>query len=141
MENPTVGKETLSYCTSCRMDLAHTISVMVGERIARVMCRTCKKEHVYRAPKGINEPLPKTAKAPAGPKAPKATPIEEEWEKLMAEKSSLQEKAYGTKTHFAVGEKISHPSFGKGIVMKHVYPNKIEVIFQSDMKVLIHAGS
>ena len=80
-----VAKETLSYCTSCKMDLNHIVVAMKGDRIAKVQCLTCKKEHVYRAPKGITEP-PKAKKskkksAEGGEKTD--TSIEAEWTKLM----------------------------------------------------------
>src|SRR5882762_8316192 len=78
-----VGKETLSYCTSCKMDLNHIIVAMKGDRIAKVQCLTCKKEHNYRIPKGISEPARKKKKAEAAA-AEAATSIEAEWEKLMA---------------------------------------------------------
>ena len=51
-----VAKETLAYCTSCKMDLNHIIVAMKGDRIAKVQCLTCKKEHNFRAPKGATEP-------------------------------------------------------------------------------------
>lgn len=50
-------------------------------------------------------------------------------------------KAYNTKGNFVLGDKIHHPTFGEGIVGKLIYPNKIEVIFRSDMRVLIHGGA
>ena len=66
-----VGKETLAYCTSCKMDLAHLVVAMKGDRIAKAECKTCKKIHAYKAPKGITEPAakkPKKAKKAAEPK-------------------------------------------------------------------------
>src|SRR2546423_7914991 len=80
----TTGKETLSYCTSCKMDLNHVIVAMKGDRIAKVQCLTCKKEHVYRAAKGVTEPAKKRKKA-ADAAAAAATSVEAEWEKLMAQ--------------------------------------------------------
>lgn len=60
--NTSVGKETLAYCTSCKMDLNHVIVAMKGDRIAKVQCLTCKKEHAYKAAKGVTEPTAKKAK-------------------------------------------------------------------------------
>ena len=48
---------------------------------------------------------------------------------------------YTTKTQFALGDKINHPTFGEGIVGKLIYPNKLEVIFRTDVKILIHGGT
>jgi len=141
-----VGKEALAYCSSCKMDLNHTVVAMQGDRIRKVHCRTCKKEHMYKAPKGINDPTvepaksAKAAKSPKAAAAPKSTPIEVEWEKQMAALKANPTRPYSAKGHFQAGDKLNHPTFGDGIVGKLVYPNKIEVIFRHDLKVLIHAG-
>jgi len=132
-----VGKETLAYCTSCKMDLGNVIVAMKGDRIAKVQCLTCKKEHVYKSPKGITTPK-KTKKAKAAEE--KGNPVELEWEKLMAQHREAPMKSYTMKSHFGLGDKLAHPNFGEGIVGKLIYPNKIEVIFRTDVKVLIHAG-
>jgi hypothetical protein len=141
----TVGKEALSYCTSCKMDLNHTIVALKGDRIAKVHCLTCKKEHVYRAPKGITEPGQVVKKATRTRKkkeeVAEAVSVEAEWEKLMAAHRESPLKPYSTKSSFLLGDKLSHPTFGDGIVGKLIYPNKLEVIFRTDVKVLIHGGA
>jgi hypothetical protein len=126
------------------MDLNHIIVAMKGDRIAKVQCLTCKKEHVYRAPKGAAEPQPKaTARskkaADAGDEEMNHS-IEVEWEKLMAAHREVPVKSYTMKGQFNLGDKLNHPTFGDGIVGKLIYPNKLEVIFRTDVKVLIHAG-
>ncbi len=140
-----VGKEALAYCTSCKMDLNHVIVAMKGDLIARVQCRTCKKDHAYKAPKGVSEPTEKPEKkAKAAKKAAEAEidhSIQAEWQKLMVAHKNAPLKPYGAKSHFVLGDKINHPTFGHGIVNRLIYPNKIEIIFEHDMKVLIHAGS
>jgi hypothetical protein len=141
-----VGKEALAYCTSCKMDLAHMIVAMKGDRIAKAQCQTCKKEHAYKAPKGVTEPgkAPKSARARKKAEAQAeeaAHSIEAEWQKLMLTHKEAPMKPYSMKGKFGLGDKIAHPNFGEGIVGKLIYPNKIEVIFQMDMKVLIHGGA
>lgn len=140
-----VGKEAIAYCTSCKMDLNHVIVAMKGDRIAKVQCFTCKKEHVYRVPKGVNEPQakPKTKRASkkdAGSEEVTSTSIEAEWEKLMAAHKEAPFKPYSTKGLFILGDKLNHPTFGEGIVGKLIYPNKLEVIFRNEIKVLIYGG-
>jgi hypothetical protein len=145
MATSMTGKEALSYCTSCKMDLNHVVVAMQGDRIARVQCKTCKKEHAYKAPKGVTDPA--KGKAAAAAKREKkaaekeSAPVELEWEKLMAQHKNAPVRSYGTKTQFALGDRLSHPTFGEGIVNKLIYPNKCEVIFRTDVKVLIHGGS
>ncbi len=48
--------------------------------------------------------------------------------------------SYGTKGKFRLGEKVGHSTFGDGIVLRLIHPNKMEVIFRTDLKILIHAG-
>jgi hypothetical protein len=143
MANTAVGKEALAYCTSCKMDLGHTVVAMKGDRIAKVQCRTCKKEHAYKAPKGVTEPTAEKPAKKASKKAaaPESNPIELEWEKLMNAHKDVPLRPYGMKTKYALGDRLSHPNFGEGIVGKLIYPNKIEVIFRTDVKVLIHGGA
>jgi hypothetical protein len=143
--NSAVANETLAYCTSCKMDLNHIIVAVKGDRIAKVQCLTCKKEHVYRVPKGVIEPSTK-------PKAPRKSSkssdageggihsIEVEWEKLMSAHREAPIKPYTIKGQFGLGDKLNHPTFGDGIVGRLIYPNKLEVIFRTDVKVLIYAG-
>src|ERR1043165_4978703 len=108
-----VANETLAYCTSCRMDLNHVIVAMKGDRIAKVQCLTCKKEHVYRAPKGASDPLAapkKTRKSKAAAETTEGSlrdgthSIEAEWEKLMTAHKDHPMKPYSTKGQFNLGD-------------------------------------
>jgi hypothetical protein len=139
-----VAGETIAYCTTCKMDLNSVIVAMKGDRIAKVQCFTCKKEHAYKAPKGIDTPTSPKAKRASKKKeaaeAEAAQSIEAEWEKLMLSHKDAPLKNYNTKGHFILGDKLHHPTFGDGIVGKLIYPNKLEVIFRTDLKVLIYAG-
>ena len=40
-----IAKDTLAYCTSCKKELTHTVVAMKGDKIVKVLCNTCKKEH------------------------------------------------------------------------------------------------
>src|ERR1700730_3702699 len=107
----SVAKEALAYCTSCKMDLNHIVVAMKGERIAKVQCLTCKKEHVYRAPKGASEPKAPRAKKSAASESGKQDAvhsIEVEWEKLMNAHRDMPMKAYHSRGLFALGDKLNH---------------------------------
>jgi hypothetical protein len=138
-----VGKEIVCYCTKCKMDLGHTIVSIAGAIPARVICRTCKSEHNYKVKKGVKEPgAAKEPKAPRKPKAPKedkSVPVEVEWMKQI-NASTRPTREYATTLAFQTGDKIAHSMFGEGVIQKLIFPNKVEVLFRSDMKVLIHAG-
>jgi len=151
MSAVAVGKEIVCYCTRCRMDLGHTVTAVAASQIARVICRTCRSEHNYKGKKGVSTPL-KAGEAPppstgthrrmvdvTTPKAPKpqAVPVELEWSRQMNASASAI-KPYAPAQTFKIGDKLSHPTFGMGIVQKTVYPNKVEILFQGDIKTLIH---
>ena len=119
------------------MDLAHLVVAMTGDRIAKAECKTCKKIHAYKAPKGVKTPKPKKERAP---RAEKKT-VEVSWQELMDMNKAKPSKGYNTKGAFVVGDKVNHPTFGEGIVERLIYPNKFEIIFQTSMKILIHAGN
>jgi hypothetical protein len=118
------------------------------------MCKTCKKERSYKAPKGVKEPgapgnmeratgtKSGTAKAKAKPAAPKPTAvaIAVEWKTALdkAVAAKVARQAYLPKNLFSPGQIVDHPSFGPGVVTKLVHPNKVEILFQNDLKVLVH---
>jgi hypothetical protein len=132
------------------MDLAHTISAMIGDRVVRVHCKTCKSDHNYRPPKGVKEPgqIPpalrgrgESSRSNTGdPKAAKAAaiPVEVLWEAKIREARSKPLQTYTASAKFQVGDRLVHPTFGEGVVQRLIYPNKAEVIFQMDIKTLIH---
>lgn len=137
-ETPEAGKEILSYCTKCKIDLAHTIVAMSGDRVVKVECKTCNGTHQYRAPKGVTERAPK--KARISKEAALSVSIEGEWQRLMDTHQNKPFKKYSMQSNFQLGDKINHGKFGDGIISKVIYPNKIEIIFKNEIKLLIHAG-
>ena len=127
------------------MDLGHTIMSMIGGMPSRVMCRTCKSEHNYKPKKGVKEPGAASAsssgtRTPRAPKAEKPIPVELEWMKQI-NSNARAIRPYAANEYFTPGDRISHPSFGEGVIQKHIVPHKIEVLFRMDLKVLIHSGN
>jgi hypothetical protein len=130
------------------MDLYHMVVAMKGDRIVKVQCKTCRKDHVYKAPKGVTDPgaapPPKTASTrksrASGESKSEAVPVETEWVRMMNIHPGGPSKGYSAKGQFELGDKIDHPTFGEGIVGKVIFPNKIEVVFRHDVKTLICGG-
>ena len=54
---------------------------------------------------------------------------------------SNQPEPYSIKKRFEEQAWIQHPKFGLGFVKKCVHPNKIEVLFNDDIRTLIHSSS
>lgn len=143
------SNEVLAYCGSCKMDLTATIVAKVGSKIAKVLCKTCKKERAYRPAKGVTEPgaaptatttTRKRASSSAA-EAPKAVAVEVEWQRLLNESSTAKAARvkYSPKAKLSPGEIVEHPTFGDGVVTKVMHPDKAEIIFRTDVKLLIHS--
>lgn len=134
-----VGSDVLAYCTSCKMDLNHVIVALLGDRITKVQCRTCRKDHGYRAPKGVSERAMSSSRTTSKNKRKKEVfSVEEEWTRLMEAAQSQTPVKYSIKTTFEPGVLLNHPSFGEGVVLKIHHPNKMDVVFKTEVKTLIH---
>src|SRR6478672_4231307 len=125
---PKVGGEVDSLCSKCKMSLAHTILAMVGTKIARVRCNTCGGDHAYRTG-SASAPTPRSSSS-AGARASAAQEKLDKvilgFEAQLQDKDLTQAKPYNVRTAFAVGEVMSHPTFGYGIV-NAVRGDKVDV--------------
>lgn len=137
MTKPQLAKDIICYCTSCKMDLVHTITAMDGERIRRVLCRSCKKEHAFRLPPDLRSPGKRNTSRKAGPA--KVSSSLHEWETEMERLRDLRPKRYTLDGHFETGEKVDHPTFGMGVVKRTFSSDKMDVLFQGGIKLLVRA--
>ena len=134
-----VAKDVIAYCVSCKMDLAHTVVAMNGETVKRVLCNTCNKEHIYRAP--VGEMTPTGKKKPVRKKRTKKTVAPDVlWEKAMESAQDIPSNLYTFDGSFETGEKIDHKIFGLGLITKLIRPNKMEVIFKEGTKLMIRGN-
>lgn len=134
------GQEIDAYCTKCKLDLTHKIVAVVGNKPAKVECRTCYGVHNYRAPKSAAA----AAAAPSAPRASRsggssrASAAKSEPEPPMVPPDHARIALYATTDKFSVGAWISHKTFGIGVVLREIAVNKIEVRFDGGTKVLVH---
>ena len=131
------GSTVDSWCTKCKLVLAHTVEAMVDTKITRVHCNTCRGQHAYRASapgtKTAGGGASKTARAKAE-KAPKPNDLET----LLRGRTAASAKPYATSARFAPGDVISHTAFGLGVVTGERDSVKIDVQFADGPKVLMH---
>lgn len=133
---PIVGKDVDSWCTRCKLVLAHTIEAAVSGRITRVHCNTCGGQHAYR-PRPPGEGSERSTRARAeGARA--ATKTVRDYASLLRGRDPSTARAYATTERFANGDLIRHPTFGLGLVTALKDVNKIEVAFADGSKTLIH---
>lgn len=135
----SVGKEILSYCNKCKLNLAHLIVVMKDlETIGKVQCKTCKSTHAYKNPD--TEKIKKVRKKSNGGsrrQTKKEKMIADTWQAAMDDPNNKEVK-YSPREKFNKGDLIDHPKFGTGVIEKLIESDKIEVVFQNEIKTLIH---
>ncbi len=141
------GQEIDAFCTKCKMDLLHKIVAAVSGKPARVECRTCMTTHNYRPSKGVREPgaaPPVEAARAAGPRAsatarPATSPRSKVVDDLPSmPPSGVHIQIYKITERFRTEQWIQHKTFGIGVVVREVPPDKIEVRFGREYKVLVH---
>ncbi len=136
MSQLTVGKDVLSYCTKCKLNLGHIIVAMKDvKHIAKVKCNTCGTLQAYKDP-SISSKQNKTRTKKTLMTPSKIISVSDLW---MEKMSSTKKKStpYAMDAHFVKGDIIDHTKFGPGIVEK-VVDDKIEVIFRHEIKTLVH---
>lgn len=131
-----VGKEIVTHCSKCKLELAHIIVAMRDEATPhKVQCKTCGSNHSYKIKK-VATARKRTATG-RKPRVSAAEKVFNLWEEGM-KKFKGDAIPYSIKTKFEVGQVINHVKFGPGVVEKNIDSNKIEVIFEKDVKILMH---
>jgi len=132
---PIVGKEIESWCTKCKLMLGHTIEAVVGGRITKVHCNTCRGQHAHRAkPPGTGT----GARKPRASRATAESKTAADYAAMLRSKDPNSAKPYATTDRFKPGELIRHATFGLGLVTALKDVNKIEVVFGDGAKTMIH---
>jgi hypothetical protein len=116
-----VGSEIETSCTKCKSITAHVVVAKVGAVPTRVECRRCSTVHAYRTPR-----------RPAGVKG---APIEERSVELVWQDAMKRARGavvpYSAGSYYEVGARLSHLSFGEGVVSRLPSTTVCEVIFET----------
>lgn len=160
-----VGRDIDAHCSRCRLDLAHTIIAMVGDKVVQAKCNTCGAVHRFKAPKSgppagslvvkkrrpdgttvVGAAPSPTAAAPKAPApkraAPSATPKDrfEEWQRLVGSADDVDARharAYAMADSFEEGELVRHPKFGLGRVLRTEGEDRAVILFREGEKRLV----
>jgi len=131
------GSNIDSWCGKCKLVLAHTIEAMVGDKPVRVHCNTCKSQHSYKP----NPPAARKARASAASDGSTVPPTKvrmSRYQSLLKAKDTAVPKAYSPKDKYETGDVLEHPTFGRGVTTAIKDGTKIEVLFESGSKTLVH---
>jgi hypothetical protein len=124
------GDDTETYCGRCKAERAHQIVALNADGTpAIVICRTCGNQHRYRQKKE-----PQTSAAAGATKRRTRAAAEAE-----RETPAGPARPYSPKGVYSAGEWVEHPKFGRGKVTQ-ARSGKIEVRFESENRLLVHAG-
>ena len=131
MASLEVGGEVVTKCSKCELELAHVIVTMkTSTTPGKIQCKTCDSVHTFK----------KSAAKKTRKRAKRKSAIEsqsDEWNQLI-KASSQEETTYSTKLSFQINDLINHPNFGKGVVKRLIDKSKVEVVFETDTKFLVH---
>ena len=139
MTTPAVGEDIEALCGRCGQ-VWHVVMAKMGDRIAKVVCKRCGGHHLYRTENGETassaagsggeggrRSAPRRIRRASGAVIPLAVP---------AFDPSKPPRAYSAKDSFTPGERVTHPTFGTGVVTTSPGPGKIEIAFPSGIRVL-----
>jgi hypothetical protein len=136
--NLEAGNEVDSRCLKCKDVTNHTIIAMVNGKVGKVQCNVCGARHNYRpvtTAKAGGTKRGTTARPAAG--GIKLSKTEARFEALLAGREPSAALTYAMTGTFKQGDLLNHPTFGLGVVTGTVTPNKIEVQFRQETKMLI----
>ena len=137
-----VGQEIVCLCTTCKLELRHVIVAHKSGNsgpIAKVRCNTCNKIHAYRATPQEKKGGVIGAKKERAPRVKaQVIPVEVEWQAELKSREGSPSLPYAPSKEFKVGDVVDHPTFGCGIVKTLKDGNKFEILFQRDVKILVH---
>ena len=145
MEKLKAGGETSAYCTSCKDMRHHVVVAMKGDVPAKVECLSCHKQHMFKAgPPGtkVAKPAGTKVRAKSGTR-PAAGSVQavsgpNPLDTILATRGTGSARSYSPAERYAVGDLLSHPSFGMGAVTATPSPGKMSVLFRDTTRLLLH---
>jgi hypothetical protein len=131
------GSEVDSRCLKCKDVTNHTVIAIANGKIAKVLCNVCGSRHNYRPvkPEKAGGTGRKTSRASGG--STRKAKEEARFRELLAGRGRSEALPYSMTAIFAEGDLIAHPTFGLGVVTGAIMPDKIEVLFEQESKLLV----
>jgi hypothetical protein len=130
MATPGVGSDIEDICTRCG-DTWHVVMAKVGERVAKVVCKLCGGQHNYR---GDQQPAAAgTSRLGQARGGALERSVSRAQQRLRRQWWSLTPASRRAPTRpragYLPGERVTHATFGVGVVSGVPGPGKVEVHF------------
>jgi hypothetical protein len=140
------GNAIQGYCVHCKGDTQQTVLEVDGLQVRTVRCEKCKSEGMFRSPRARTKARlrevaasrkTRAEKAPARKPRRKKEDPGQVFRSLVGNQSPSSAKAYSARDSLAVGQLVTHPSFGLGVVTTLTEEQKATVLFEDGPRVLI----
>lgn len=131
--------EVVCYCSSCKLNLNHRITLMEGAEPARVLCLTCNREHRFKktggSPVERKAAVVRPSLTPSQVTKVRADSEENVWRRKLnnPDKSTVP---YSINAEFQLDDLVMHPKFGVGLVVGYDFPDKLHLYFDEGVKIL-----
>ncbi|MFQ5718669.1 MAG: hypothetical protein ACE5IK_03890, partial [Acidobacteriota bacterium] len=107
-----VGSEIESQCGKCHDARKHVILVVEKGKPRRCRCLTCEAEHLYRSPKGPEEPRSRKSTGRSRKSDPEVV-----YQKALQAATDDPVRDYDLAAQFQKGQRLRHGKFGEGVVL------------------------
>ena len=135
---PPVAKSFFTFCKKCNADRYHRVLTHTSSASAKIECEICKSKKTYSLPKaGTARKAPKATKIPGAAPRGRKNSHADEYNQLIMNRGSEPGVPFNIRTKFEMDQKIDHPKFGAGFV-KNVQNDRMDVMFQDELKTLMH---
>jgi hypothetical protein len=135
---PPVAKSFHTFCKKCDADRYHRVLAHTSATSAKIECEICKSKKTYSLPKAGSSVAKKSTNGTKKVGVRKsANSHADEFNALMLNRGAEKGLPFSIKTKFQMDQKIDHPKFGPGFV-KTVQPDRIDVMFEEELKTLMH---
>ncbi|MGZ3770359.1 MAG: hypothetical protein ACXVCP_03240 [Bdellovibrio sp.] len=137
---PPVAKSFYAFCKKCDADRYHVVLAHTSATSAKIKCEICGSQKNYSLPKAqtrTGKPLTgAAAKKREQTMSSRKSSHRNEYDMLMSNEKAPT-AAYNMKAKFEKNTKLQHPKFGMGFI-KDAMSDKIEVVFEDEVRTLIH---
>lgn len=127
--------EFVTHCKRCDLELNHRITLMKGEVPKRVLCLTCQTEHAYRAPAAPKKTASTRALSTQEMGRVRQNHEEDAWKAKLTDKSRTP-ITYSAIAEYSLDDHVFHPTFGLGVVIGFAEPEKVQLYFEGEVKLL-----
>jgi hypothetical protein len=142
MPTPGVGQDIEATCGRCGQ-VWHVVMAKMGDKIAKVVCKRCGAHHRYR---DENAAAAADAGGTDAAGRPKRATFASSRRTNRSARASTPEapafdpakppRAYAARDNYVAGERVSHPTFGIGVVAGSPGAGKVDVVFTGGARVL-----